>query len=797
MRLPRRLPALTAVLAAALLSVGAGGSAVAAGQIVTFSHVISIPVPPASNFAGSAGGDGWAVAMTPTSVYNVFHHDNILQVACHLQTDASACAGYPKTITDASAHNFESSGQPGLWMDQATGRLYVYATRASDSTGGVVCIDTTKPASDTNPFCGFTALTPVGDAPSVSWSAISDPVTVGSKWYAFSADSGTPVGSGRNVLLCFDETTHAACASQPFTVPLGTGNVGTSLPTPGIAAAGGDIIVPSNVNSTDVIGCFDTATSAKCTGSWPIAAPSGYVGNFGAPYPMLSSSGAPTGFCLPNGTDPCFTLAGASTATPPGMAAAIVAGVDWNGPAVTIGPRAYVPSTDFGGVENIGCYDFAARASCAHFPKVFSNATISGLYTVNPDPQRPNCLWINADGGADQIQNFDAFSGGACGQGPIRVIAASFIAGTQQCIPTDYTSLQVLSPTRNTYSSGIVSFQDGDANPIPGVPNENLDASGAASLVGLHLNTATGLPQFLITLNNPTSRPGTVQVKVVWQGVMDPSCNTPGTTVSSGDGLMMIGGDGGMFGFGQRDFVGAADFGGAPGPLTTPLGQVIPTPFTAIAAQAGGTTGYWGVLGNGQLFPVGTAKSYGDLSKVALAKPIVGIASTPDGKGYWMVGSDGGVFAFGDAVFHGSLATVKLAAPIAGVAAAPTGSGYWLVGKDGGVFRFGSAGFFGSFAGTKLAAPITDIISTHDGAGYYLAGTDGGVFTKGNAVFHGSQAGTDLAAPIVAIALDGSGAGYWLIGGDGGVFTEGDAPFVGSVPALGVHLRAPIVGAVN
>ena len=29
--------------------------------------------------------------------------------------------------------------------------------------------------------------------------------------------------------------------------------------------------------------------------------------------------------------------------------------------------------------------------------------------------------------------------------------------------------------------------------------------------------------------------------------------------------------------------------------------------------------------------------------------PIVGMASTPNGRGYWMVGSDGGVFSFGDA----------------------------------------------------------------------------------------------------------------------------------------------------
>ena len=38
------------------------------------------------------------------------------------------------------------------------GRLYVYATRLTDDTGGVVCVETTlRPQPD--PFCGFTELT--------------------------------------------------------------------------------------------------------------------------------------------------------------------------------------------------------------------------------------------------------------------------------------------------------------------------------------------------------------------------------------------------------------------------------------------------------------------------------------------------------------------------------------------------------------------------------------------------------------------------------------------------------------
>ena len=177
--LPRRGRArsLSAFVVGVLLSVVAAlsvsATAALAAQSTTYQATIVIPVPPASSFQGSGGGDGWGLAMTPTAVYNVFHHqDTSLQVACHLQSDASAC--WPtKTITDGSGNGFASQGDPGLFLDQATGHLFVFATRLSDLTGGVVCIDTTQPAANLDPFCGFTQLTGVGEAASLRWSAPS------------------------------------------------------------------------------------------------------------------------------------------------------------------------------------------------------------------------------------------------------------------------------------------------------------------------------------------------------------------------------------------------------------------------------------------------------------------------------------------------------------------------------------------------------------------------------------------------------------------------------------------------
>ncbi|MCA1690226.1 MAG: IPT/TIG domain-containing protein, partial [Actinobacteria bacterium] len=194
-----------------------------------------------------------------------------------------------------------------------------------------------------------------------------------------------------------------------------------------------------------------------------------------------------------------------------------------------LGARVYVPN---GNNDQVECYDYSTQATCANFPKSFQNLSL--LYTVNPDPQRPTCIWVNADSGSGQIQNFDAYTAGGCGQGPIRVLASSVVVPTQVCMPTQYTSLQVIAPARNTYTSGTVAFLDANGNPIPGVADRPIDNTGTVDLTGLNLSPSNGLPQFLITLVGEQGTPGSVQVKLTWTGTDDPSCVKPGTQVTHG-----------------------------------------------------------------------------------------------------------------------------------------------------------------------------------------------------------------------------------------------------------------------
>ncbi len=82
------------------------------------------------------------------------------------------------------------------------------------------------------------------------------------------------------------------------------------------------------------------------------------------------------------------------------------------------------------------------------------------------------------------------------------------------------------------------------------------------------------------------------------------------------------------------------------------------------------------------------------------------------------------------------------------------------------------------------------------GSGYWQVGRDGGVFSFGRSPFYGSlpALGIHPAAPIVGMAVTRDQGGYYLVGADGGVFSFGDAKFFGSVPASHSTLSAPIVG---
>jgi len=260
--------------------------------------------------------------------------------------------------------------------------------------------------------------------------------------------------------------------------------------------------------------------------------------------------------------------------------------------------------------------------------------------------------------------------------------------------------------------------------------------------------------------------------------VTPPTPPTPPTPAPT-QGYWMVATDGGIFNYGTAGFFGSAG------------GIHLNQPIVGMASTADGK-GYWLVARDGGIFNYGDAGFYGSAGSIHLNKPIVGMAATPDGKGYWLVASDGGIFNYGDAGFFGSAGAVPLNKPIVGMAASPTAKGYWLVASDGGIFNYGDAKFFGSTGAIHLNQPIVGMAASPSGKGYWMVATDGGIFNYGDAGFFGSTGSIHLNSPIWGVAATPDGKGYWLVATDGGIFNYGDATFHGS--AGSVHLNQPVIG---
>ena len=106
--------------------------------------------------------------------------------------------------------------------------------------------------------------------------------------------------------------------------------------------------------------------------------------------------------------------------------------------------------------------------------------------------------------------------------GVVRAQVTKFVANAGVCAPTGYLSLQVVSPSRSSYSFGLVyASKNGDS--LLTSPAD-LDAIGSADLSRVPADSKGPLPQFLIVLSGSGQEPSTVDVKLSWTGVADPKC---------------------------------------------------------------------------------------------------------------------------------------------------------------------------------------------------------------------------------------------------------------------------------
>lgn len=505
-----------ALLAATATSVGmlSVGAVASATSTVPLTKDVTVAAPPSSSFSTATSGDGWDVQFYGSRIFNIFHHNaSAYQIDCHEQSDGSHCAdgaSWPKTITDGGGGAFGTPGHSTGWVDPTTGDFYGWTTRASDNTGGVLCIDLAS--TDANPFCGFTPLTGANEAAMPMGSGVDGGALVGGKMYAIDAASGSALNGA---LLCFDTDTTSACDGQPF-AQSDLSNISSSV-YDWTAAAGGKVFSTTGNGKLD---CFDPSTEAICSGNWPVTAP----GNEAKPFPMLDASGANVGICVPQpGVVPCWNFDGSSATTPAALKSAIAQGGSWES-TTTIASRVLVAGSN----SVVYCYDFATDAQCANFPKSIVGSSL--LYTVNPDPSRYGCIWTNADGGASQIQNFDAFTGDSGCSGTTRV-AATVLIPNSQCAALSWTSMQILSPATTDYTGATVDLTDNSGAAITGASGLAVDGTGTVDLSALNPPIDGLMPIFGLTFDNATFDPAGIQLRFTWESPDDLACtaDSPGT----------------------------------------------------------------------------------------------------------------------------------------------------------------------------------------------------------------------------------------------------------------------------
>ena len=129
-----------------------------------------------------------------------------------------------------------------------------------------------------------------------------------------------------------------------------------------------------------------------------------------------------------------------------------------------------------------------------------------------------------------------------------------------------------------------------------------------------------------------------------------------------------------------------------------------------VPAPAGASApGYWLLGGDGGVFSFGDARFYGSTGGIKLNQPAVAMAATPGGNGYWFTATDGGVFTFGSAEF--SLHRAVVSTNRRGMADSPRGR--LLAVARMGHLRFGDA-VPGSTAVSRCQ-PIVGIAPTANG----------------------------------------------------------------------------------
>ena len=190
---------MSALLVAAVATAPRASAATTSGTVVYTAHE-SIPAPPPSNFAGSAGGDGWGLAdhaWQRCTTCSTTSRPSRSPATCRATPRHAGPPRRPSPTAAATTSRPPASPGSGWTRPPDTSMSSPHVPRTPPQVWSASTPRSRASATGAQLFCGFTPLSAVGTTLRrnfISYSDISDPVVVGTNWYAFNEVDGTQSG---------------------------------------------------------------------------------------------------------------------------------------------------------------------------------------------------------------------------------------------------------------------------------------------------------------------------------------------------------------------------------------------------------------------------------------------------------------------------------------------------------------------------------------------------------------------------------------------------------------------------
>lgn len=382
------------------------------GQVATGTSVGSL----IGEFQASGKGDGYQAFFDPgyTRVFNIYHHQKPADPAglkildCHVIATGETCAGFP--------FNYGAGSYDTTTGVVVNNKIWIPAPSANEVADTKMrCVDIADVVTN-------------GGLPSVCESTSNGGIPLHGGLSAIAHFDGVSTAGTRNEAqlwlydaadakaYCFDTATASVCGSVSTGLP--TNIIPTDAARSGIILSGDRIYATDSARSDNIMRLACVLTTGLACPGWE--SPKTLTQSLGATHPYYPERGKPVelpdkdgntvGVCYLNRlSTTCWDSNGVEidNINKPNSLISVWNAMQWKSPLFTVvgkpirsGSRVYWGNGYLGNDANgiAGCWDATLNAGAGGACTPVKGG-IGGInnYTVTPDPEIADCLWVTTD----------------------------------------------------------------------------------------------------------------------------------------------------------------------------------------------------------------------------------------------------------------------------------------------------------------------------------------------------------------------------------------------------------------